>query len=180
MTNNIAGGIAYSGFLAPAHDCGEADTQTSFRDNVAHSTIGFKSGEGLVTFPNPSFPSHAQCYEASHFAAYKCNMAGVESFQMTKKTVLSDMTMVDNHYGFAVNNICPGDYEENEIVFKNNLFYGESISPDCPDNGGFCAEPSKYGIMIGSSIRAGKPPHNPDTSPRPHYKIKTDACWYGG
>lgn len=43
-------------------------------------------------------------------------MAAVNSFQVTKKTVLSNMNLVDNHYGFAVNIVCPGDYEPNEII----------------------------------------------------------------
>jgi hypothetical protein len=180
VTNNIAGGIVYAGFLAPAHKCGEEATQTVFRDNVAHSSTSTSSGEGLVTFPNKADSSHSTCYQASHFSGYKLRVAGVNSFQITKKTVLSDMTLVDNHFSFAVNIVCPGDYEPNEIVIKNSHMYGDSISPDCPDNGGFCEQIDKYGMVIGGSIRGGKLPHNPTTSPRPHYKIKTDACWTGG
>lgn len=136
----------------------------------------------MITFPNPADDSHAQCYEASHFSAYKLSVAAVNSFQVTAKTVLSHMTLVDNHYGFAVNIVCPGDYAENEIVINDSYMYGESISPDCPQNGegGFCHTGSKYGMVIGGSIRAGKTPHNPTTSPRPHHKVKGDACWTGG
>ena len=128
VTNNIAGGVAYAGFLAPAHACGEASTQTVFRDNVAHSSESTSAGEGLVTFPNPADESHGTCYEASHFSAYKINVAAVNSFQKTHKTVLSQMTLVDNHYGFAVNIICPDDYAENEIVINDSFMYGESIT----------------------------------------------------
>lgn len=92
------------------------------------------------------------------------------------------MTLVDNHFSFAVNIVCPDDYADNEVVLKDSYIYGESISPDCPQdgNGGFCHQDSKYGIIIGGSIRAGKLPHNPTTSPRPHHKVKGDGCWTGG
>lgn len=135
----------------------------------------------MVTFPNPADDTHAQCYEASHFSAYKITVAAVNSFQVTHKTVLSHMTLVDNHYGFAINIVCPDDYAENEIVINDSYMYGESISPDCPQNGegGFCHTDAKYGMVIGGSIRAGKTPHNPTTSPRPHYNYMKDACWTG-
>ena len=182
VTNNIAGGIVYGGFLAPAHDCGEASTQTFFRGNVAHSSQSTSSGEGLVFFPNTAAPSHGSCFEASHFAAYKCSHSGVTSFQKTHMTVASNMLLVDNHFSLAMLNICPSDYAENEIVVRDSSFYGDSISPDCPQDGegGFCYKTVKKGLLVGSSIRGGKVPHNPTSSPRPHYKIKTDACWLGG
>lgn len=180
ITNNIAGGIVYAGFVTPGHECGEAATQTWFRDNVAHSSESIASGEGAVFFPNPAYASQSQCYEASHFSAYKCSVAGVNSFSINSQTTMSDITLVDNHYGFSVLQTCPGDYEPNEIVLKNNHIYGESISPDCPHDGGFCTDNAKIGLVFGSSIRGGKVPHNPMLSPRPFYKIKTDACWYGG
>jgi hypothetical protein len=48
------------------------------------------------------------------------------------------MILVDNHYGIAANIKCPDDYAENEIVVKKSFIYGDSISPDCPPNAGFC------------------------------------------
>jgi len=116
VTNNIVAGAYYSAYLAPAHKCGEADTQTVFRNNVAHSVDGGASGEGLVTFPNPADPWTDQCFEASHFKAYKIKNGGVEAFQKTHKTVMSNMVLVDNHYSFALNLVCPSDYAETEIL----------------------------------------------------------------
>jgi polygalacturonase len=80
VTNNIAGGIVYAGFLAPAHACGEEDTQTVFRNNTAHSSLSTGSGDGMMIFPNPADRSHPECYQGSHNNAYKINYAGVNSF----------------------------------------------------------------------------------------------------
>jgi hypothetical protein len=80
VTNNIAGGIAYAGFLVPAHDCDEEDTQTVFRDNVAHSALGESAGEGMIVFPNEAYEQHKTCFQASHNAFYKNPYAAVNSF----------------------------------------------------------------------------------------------------
>lgn len=40
ITNSIAAGCPYAGFIAPAHECGASDTQDIFRNNVAHSIDG--------------------------------------------------------------------------------------------------------------------------------------------
>lgn len=177
VTNNIAAGVRYAGFVVPAHDCDSQGTQSVFRGNVAHSVSGMASGEGLVVYPTGG--THSTCFQASHFSAYKISVAAVNSFQVSAKTVMSDMTLVDNNYGLAVNLVCPSDYADNEIVLKDSFISGGSISPDCPENGGFCASREKAGIMLGGACRGGKSPHNPRPSPRPHYKIKSDACWAG-
>ena len=73
MTNNIAGGCVTYGFNAPGHECGKSKTQTTFRNNVAHSVGGGDNGIGAAIYPNESVnPKAATCYEASHFTAYKC------------------------------------------------------------------------------------------------------------
>jgi hypothetical protein len=98
---------------------------------------------------------------------------------------MSNMVLVDNHYSFALNIVCPDDYAETEILIQDNEFYGESIVPDCLDgengsvDGGFCQKPTKYATIFGGAIRAGKAPHNPSKSPRPHYNYMTEACWRG-
>lgn len=177
VTNNIAGGVTYAGFVVPGNECGE-DAQFRIRDNVAHSSDGDVSGEGLIVFPSKAdYPSHKNCYQASHFSGYKLTMAGANSYYSSEKVVMSDMTLVDNHYGFAVNIICPGDYAENEIVIRDSQIFGDSISPDCPEDGGFCYEPSKYGMIIGGATRGGGEPHNPVPVMRPHHKIMSDSCW---
>lgn len=54
VTNNLAGGVVYAGFVgAIAHTCGDTN-QVSFKDNVAHSVHGFKSGMGSYINKNPS------------------------------------------------------------------------------------------------------------------------------
>jgi hypothetical protein len=67
LQNNIAAGCLYAGFVAPGHDCGEAESQQNFRDNVAHSV----DGSGAHIFPDITGDNHALCFEGSHFASYK-------------------------------------------------------------------------------------------------------------
>lgn len=70
-TGNIAGGCISYGFTAPSAKCGTAATQTTFRDNVAHSCAGGKNGIGAAIHPNPTDPGSGTCLEVSHFTAYK-------------------------------------------------------------------------------------------------------------
>lgn len=74
ITNSIAGGCVYAGFVAPGHDCGDSDDQTKFRDNVAHSVFG----DGAFIFPDTTGDGHLKCYEGSHFSAYKCSITGLQ------------------------------------------------------------------------------------------------------
>lgn len=83
---------------------------------------------------------------------------------------MSDLTLVDNHIGLAVNVVCPGDRVMTEIVLRDNKFYGDSISPGSMQN---------VALVIGGAHRVGKPPHSDSPSQRPHYKIKKEACWNG-
>lgn len=39
ITNNIVAGARWLGISAFGHECGKADTQVSFRNNVVHSVI---------------------------------------------------------------------------------------------------------------------------------------------
>ena len=50
ITNSIASGCPYAGFVAPGHTCGDAETQQSFKNNVAHSV----DGVGVIVFPDPA------------------------------------------------------------------------------------------------------------------------------
>jgi hypothetical protein len=69
ITNNIAAGSVFAGFVAPGHECGTEGTQTNFKGNVAHSI----QGTGAHIYPDSSVPSHGStCYAGSHFSAYKC------------------------------------------------------------------------------------------------------------
>ena len=66
VTNSIAAGCVFGGFVAPGHDCGDTSS-TKFKDNVAHSI----DGSGAYIYPDPAADGHNECYEGSHFAAYK-------------------------------------------------------------------------------------------------------------
>ena len=66
ITNNIAAGCKFGGFIAPGHDCDDR-TSLKFKNNVAHSS----NGAGAYIYPDVSGKSHSKCYEGSHFTAYK-------------------------------------------------------------------------------------------------------------
>jgi len=71
VKNNLAAGVVYAGFVGGmGHACGDYSTYT-FKDNVAHSVIGIKSGAGAYIFPLASDSRQAGCFEVSHFKAYK-------------------------------------------------------------------------------------------------------------
>lgn len=72
LTNTIAAGCVYAGFVAPGHDCGDSADSTKFKDNVAHSI----HGDGAFIFPDITGDSHSTCYEGSYFSAYKCDQTG--------------------------------------------------------------------------------------------------------
>ena len=66
ITNNIAAGCKFGGFIAPGHDCGDSQS-TKFRNNVAHSS----NGAGAYIYPDVAGKRHDRCYEGSHFTGYK-------------------------------------------------------------------------------------------------------------
>jgi hypothetical protein len=92
ITNSIAAGCHYVGFTSPGHNCEASDTQSNFRNNVAHSV----EGSGAHIFPNPALSSHSTCYEGSHFAAYKNYENGLGNFFSTKEMIMTNMTLIDN------------------------------------------------------------------------------------
>lgn len=67
LTNSIASGCMYAGFVAPGHKCGDAETQSNFRGNLAHSVLGC----GAHIYPDSNVASHKTCYSGSYFTAYK-------------------------------------------------------------------------------------------------------------
>jgi len=92
FTNSIAAGCVTAGFVVPGHDCGDADTQTKFRGNVAHSI----KGAGANIFPDVAGNDHTSCYEGSHFAAYKVSFSGVSTNFVGMEQRMSNLVMVDN------------------------------------------------------------------------------------
>ena len=71
VTNNIAAGVTYAGFIAPGHDCGDS-ANSNFKGNIAHSVAGFKGGHGALIYPDPAREIQQTCYQGSFFTAYKC------------------------------------------------------------------------------------------------------------
>lgn len=60
------------------------------------------------------------------------------------------MVMIDNTLGIGMTMDSKSGYnEKNRAVFEDNLIYGASPSPDCPQGGkgGFCDKSSKCGLM---------------------------------
>jgi len=99
ITNNIAAGVYFAGFVAPGHNCGEAETQTNFRGNVAHSV----EGSGGHIFPDPNISAHkSTCYAGSHFSAYKCTINSLATAYSSKEVQMTDMTFVDVQKGMAI------------------------------------------------------------------------------
>lgn len=105
VLNSHAVGCTYAGFVVPGHDCGDADNQDKFRNNVAHSILG----GGAFIFPDVTGSAHANCYEGSHFSAYKCSYTGVATHFISQEIRMSHMTMIDNTLG--VNILADGDTE---------------------------------------------------------------------
>lgn len=91
VTNSIAAGCAFAGFVAPGHGCND-DSSEKFRNNVAHS------GErvGAHIYPDPADPSSNSCYEGSYFKAYKNRDGGLTTMYNTQDLRMSQMTFVDN------------------------------------------------------------------------------------
>lgn len=100
VTNNIAGGGTYAGFVVPGHACGASETQTVFKNNVAHSIHGFKGGHGAIIYPDIN-AGQSSCTGGSYFSAYKCYEQGAYSYMGTDKVEFSNMTMIDNVHGFG-------------------------------------------------------------------------------
>lgn len=74
LKNSIAAGCPYAGFVAPGSSCNNNnDEQHSFYGNTAHSV----QGNGAMIYPDPNLSDSGQCYQGSHFSAYKCQENGL-------------------------------------------------------------------------------------------------------
>ena len=67
-------GVDTTGYTVMNYQCGRKETNL-FYDNIAHSIHGY----GAIIFRNESLSDHSRCIEASRFAAYKCQLAGIVS-----------------------------------------------------------------------------------------------------
>mmetsp|Transcript_41640 Transcript_41640/g.63581 ORF Transcript_41640/g.63581 Transcript_41640/m.63581 type:complete len:252 (+) Transcript_41640:1547-2302(+) len=195
VTNNIAGGIAYAGFLTYGHDCGDYSGD-NFKDNVAHSVEGNKGGMGAYIFPDLTKPAHTStCYEGSRFTAYKCALQGAFVFQKMKKVIFSNMLMLDNAKGMGTQievkgatpkeaeaSLDSAEYDEILMEFHDNTFVGDIGIPDCPNTfnkGDYCIFKDKFAIFPSAVANKGKAPHITAASALPPQKIKGDSMWGG-
>lgn len=169
ITNSIAAGCAYAGFVAPGHACDDSES-TIFRGNVAHS--GERSGAHI--YPNPAISSSSRCYQGSHFAAYKNRDGGLVTAYETRDLRIHDMTFIDNQRGISVNTA--GENPTMRISMTDIEIYGEDDNLDAPDGqGAYC--PDKYGLMLSGVFQGGKPPHPKTKSGLPIYKQGGYSTW---
>lgn len=75
VTNNIAAGGIYAGFVVAGHACGDYEN-SKFYGNVAHSIAGPDMGYGIIVYNNGD-PGLGECIESSYNAAYKNYWHGI-------------------------------------------------------------------------------------------------------
>ena len=89
--------------------------------------------------------------------------------------------MIDNVLGLGMQIEKAGDdqYLLLKMEINDNMLYGESEIPDCPDqrNGDYCVIINKRAIHPPASATKGKVPHTTAASSLPLYKIKGDTSW---
>lgn len=144
VTDSIAAGCVFAGFVAPGHDCDETGSDR-FRDNVAHSN----ERVGAHIYPDPVISKHSKCYEGSYFAAYKNQELGLSTMYSTEDMRMRNMVFIDNQSGMCLQTA--GEREEIAISLKDTKIYGEDNSDnsntDCPE-GNSCYCPEKFGLML--------------------------------
>jgi hypothetical protein len=151
--------------VVPGHTCGEADTQTSFKNNVAHSSDGF----GARFFPSAVLEESATCYEASYFSAYHNQQNGAVTQDISSMIVMRNMQMIDNAWGIGI--ISGGTEEGREVQFYDVHIYGETEGTDdlCPE---------RFGIEIEQHGEGSKGVHPTTTSALPIKKLKSYGTWW--
>jgi len=160
-----------AGFVVPGHDCGDAETQTKFRGNVAHSVLG----GGANIFPDVAGNDHNTCYEGSHFSAYKVTFAGVSTNFNGMEQRMSNMVMADNVLGVSL--IVAGDLERAFMVLKDSDIYGETEALDCPGGDHECKCMNKNGIYSFTGTHGAKDFHIGSASPYPMDHIMSYGSW---
>lgn len=181
VTNNIAAGGIYAGFIVPGHECGNY-AANKFYGNVAHSIGGVnKMGHGILIYPDSNVPAHAKCIEGSSNAAYKNYYQGAYTYYTTLHVIFTNMTMIDNRNGFGgslqVDGYSENEYKDLIVEFNDNKIYGESEASDCPADRSFCKPVEKYGFIMNGATHSGKDLHVEDQSPLPIPKIKSLSAW---
>lgn len=172
MTNNIAAGCKFAGYLAPGYDCGDTSS-TRFKNNISHSN----KGVGAAILPDDRLgKNHDNCYEMSHFKAYKTTLPCLAAFYKSKEIRAHDITCIDSVKGVSLQTA--GDGDKFLIKFYDSQIYGETEAEDCPQ-GHDCYCPEKFGFMLFGNNVKGKDAHIPKASSRPIYKIKAFGAWGG-
>lgn len=134
VTNNIASGGVYAGFIAPGYPCGDTSEQVMKSGNLAHSI----DGEGWVMYSTGSTDEQT-CWQASGFTSYKTTGAGALGVVKTNKMIVNDMIIIDAGKGLTVNH---GGIDGYALVslFEDIDIYGEiEDSHDCPEPG-YCGD----------------------------------------
>jgi hypothetical protein len=105
VTNNIAAGCKFAGFIAPGHNCDDT-TSTAFKDNIAHSI----KGGGAYIYPDDVNGNyHATCYELSHFKAYKTEQNCVATHYNAFEMRAHDLVCIDAQLGVSLQTGGEGD-----------------------------------------------------------------------
>lgn len=173
IQNSVAAGCPFGGFVAPGHLCEDYADRT-FYNNVAHSV----DGSGAYIYPNPLASAHRQCYEGSHFTAYKNQEQGVCTMYRTKDLRMSHMTLIDNQKG-GLNLNAQGESDTQVINATNIAIFGEGeeMAEDCPSGEEDCLCSDKMGLMLFGGSQAPKQLHPLKASSLPIYKIKSYATF---
>jgi hypothetical protein len=110
-------------------------------------------------YPDPSKASHKECYEVSNNAAYKCTDAGIFTNFESGTVNMHSITAMDNKYGAGVmaTSSNSNEYLPHSSQFYDSVFYGKTISSDCPDEATQCNLIPTSGIVTSISSKAHKP-----------------------
>lgn len=172
MKDNIAGGCAFAGFVAPAITaCG--GSFDNMKGNVAHSSTRY----GAHILENPLSSTSETCVEWGYYSAYKTREACLVSVLKTKKQKVHHVTCVDVQEGFSPN-YGGAETEETEIVVEDSTFFGESAAQDCPNKDACWCQP-KYAVQSSHCNLDKKDPHPTAASALPVSKSKAQGAWGG-
>ena len=109
----------------PGHDCDKSSSQQNFRNNVAHSI----DGAGANIFPDVTGDNHGNCYEMSHFAAYKVEQASVENMFKTYEMRAVNITSIDAAWGISLQTVGEdsGADAKSLTILRDSNIYGETM-----------------------------------------------------
>jgi len=157
ITNNIAAGCFFAGFIAPGDEC-NSTTSLKFRDNISHSNLG----AGALPYPDVSLGTNQnQCYQVANFKSYKTTLPCVAAFYHTKEIRAYNLTCIDQEKGLNLQTAGEGE----KLVSKlyDSFIYGETAADDCPNTAN-CRCKKKEGLMLFGHNKQGKDLHIPSPS----------------